>query len=156
MKRIANLISLMLACLLMLTACNSPSEEEKRLQELKAEATKYSFLIAGRNACYSLTGMLGYYNNITYQKAKETAKISDSLRAEYFPTVNWQGAEVLTQKQTCTVSDLMLSDYTKREVTYMVCYSISDGFYLPTDYWYSATYSIKSDEITKLELICSY
>lgn len=156
MRKITKLLALLFTCLFLLTSCSQPDEKEEQLQAVRDQATRYSFLNAGRNACNTLTGMLGYYDNHTYQKAKETAKISDNLRAEYFPTVSWEGAEVLIAKQSCEIAELLVSDYTEREATYLVCFSISDGFYLPTYYWYSATYSIKSDQITKLDLICSY
>ena len=156
MKKLLRLVVMLLACTFVLTACSQSDEKEEQLQAVREQAARYSFLNAGRNACNTLTEMIGYYDNASYQKAKETAKISDSLRAEYFPSVSWQGSEVLSVEQTCEIVDLLVSDYTEKDATYLICFSISDGYYLPTTKWYSATYSIKSDQITKLELICSY
>ena len=147
----------LLACFTLLTGCAGQTEEEKQLAEIRNQASKYSFLVAGRQACTSITGMLGYYDNASYQRAKEEAVyVSEAIRAEYFPTVNWQGAEVLTQKQVCNLVDLTVSSYTDKNVVYLAKYTIGSGRFLPRECWYSVTYSLKSNEITELELICSY
>lgn len=156
MRKIAKLLAILLACTCLVTGCSQEDEKEQALQAIRDASSRYSFLNAGRNACQTITGMLSYYDNASYQEAKAAANVSDNLRAEYFPTVTWQGSEFLAQKRECVISDLLVSSYSDKEITYLMCLAVSDNVYLPISEWYKVTYSLKQGTIIGLEEICEY
>ena len=153
MKHITKILAMLAIITCLLTGCSNNSNDVA-LDKVREEASKYKFLSDGRNACQSLTQMLGYYNNETYQRAKEAVKISDNIRVKYFPSVNWQGVEILSIPKQSSITNLLVSNCNDTQIEYLFCIALDGGVYVPTTRWYKANYSIKRDEITDLELIC--
>ncbi len=153
-KKISGIILSLL--LVFLTACSgntSSDATESDLDAIRNYASSYSELVNGRDAIYTLSGMLSYYDDASYKTASSTAKISKSVRAEYFPSVNWSGSAFLAQEQTGSIQNVSVCALSNSAITFMFLLRIESLTALPQVHAYQAVYSLNSDEITEVTKI---
>lgn len=153
-KKISGIILSLL--LVFMTACSGSTNSdtnESDLDAIRNYASSYSELVNGRDAIYTLSGMLSYYDDASYKEASSTAKISKSVRAEYFPSVNWSGSAFLAQEQTGSIRDVSVCALSNSAITFMFMIRIESLTELPQVHAYQAVYSLNSDEITEVTKI---
>lgn len=140
---------------LLLTSCSTPADKQTNsdLDNIREYASSYSELVNGRSAIFDSLGMLTYYNDATYQKAKSEAKISNSVRAEYFPSVNWEGSEFLVEESTASVTELYVSAVTDSFIQYLAIVRVSPVVNPSYNNAYQISYSVNSDEIVEVTKI---
>lgn len=148
-------LALVLCATLLLTGCsdNSSSVKNDELAGIREYASSYSELVNGRDAVFSLTEMLSYYNDASYKKASSSARVSNAVRAEYFPSVNWEGSEFLATEQTASIAELYVSSFSDAVITYTFLLRIASLTELPQVHMYQAVYSLNSDEIVEVTKI---
>lgn len=147
---------LLLAIACVITGCAQNTERDKALQAIREQASRYDFLNEGRNACYTLTKMLGYYDEATYQQAKGTAQVSQEIANTYFPSVNWEGSLLFVEPKTCSIDNLLVQSISDSSIVYLIQVRLSYTDKESQKVWYRATYSVNSEMIISLEELCSY
>lgn len=152
-------VSVLLACiLLLLTGCNSePSEEEKFLEQVRAEGQKYDFLSSCYSAVYSLSDMFGMWNDDTYQKAKSGVRLSSSLKNTWFHSDKWMGNDLTNQSKLADIKEVVVTSATEEDVAGLLRVSVRNNVMNTTTvYLYNFAYNRTNNEVYLLEELDSY
>lgn len=147
-----------LATVLLLTGCkHEPSEEEKFLEAVRAEQTKFNFLGNFYSAVYSLQGIFGMWDANTYQSAKKEAKISKELANELFPSVNWLGNPLTNQSKTAQIREIFVTSCSEEFISAVIQVSVCNNVYNSyRTYYYEVSYSNTSEVIVSLDELLDY
>ena len=153
MKRL--LIVLVLSLSLLCACDNAQSDKERALAAARQVSNQYDFLAGGLNAIQTLPPMLSYYDSVTYDSARKSAKVSPTVINAYFPTPKWEGSDFLAESASFMIENIYISSYSDSVQNFVVEGQYMTGSAIPRTQYYAVSYSVESDWITSCTLLQS-
>lgn len=123
MKRLA---CLFLVLCLFISGCNG-KEITPEDQAIQDTISKYEVLTEGLNCVSSTLGMFSYYDNYTYLAAKEAALVSDNVRNEYFPSVEYQGSSLIRIEKKAIMQEIAIEYMNDKEIAFFCNVQVSSN-----------------------------